>query len=145
MRYIKYLFLGTTAVVLIVVALANRGMVTLRVLPDGLAGLFGGPFEIRLPLFLVITALFIPVNSGLGLRGPPGFFRAILASLGDDARGSGLVILFLLATSAIGTALVSPWIDKGTIPLAGMALAFHLAAGACLLMLPKLGATDPSV
>lgn len=94
---------------------------------------------------LVITALFIPVNSGLGLRGPPGFFRAILASLGDDARGSGLVILFLLATSAIGTALVSPWIEKGTIPLAGMALAFHLAAGACLLMLPKLGATDPSV
>ncbi len=54
MRYIKYLFLGTTAVVLIVVALANRQMVTLRALPDGLAGLFGGPFEIRLPLFLVI-------------------------------------------------------------------------------------------
>lgn len=94
---------------------------------------------------LVITALFIPVNSGLGLRGPPGFFRAILASHGDDARGSGLVILFLLAASAIGTALVSPWIEEGTIPITGMALVFHLAAGACLLVLPRLGATDPAV
>ncbi len=94
---------------------------------------------------LVITALFIPVNSGLGLRGPPGFFRAILASHGDDARGSGLVILFLLAASAIGTALVSPWIEEVTIPITGMALVFHLAAGACLLVLPRLGATDPAV
>src|SRR5690606_28812092 len=44
---------------------------------------------------LVVTALFVPINTGLGLRGPPGFYRAILASHGDDARGSALVILFI--------------------------------------------------
>lgn len=54
MRYIKYLFLGTTAIVLIVVALANRGMVTLQLLPEGLAGLFGRSFQVQLPLFVVI-------------------------------------------------------------------------------------------
>lgn len=87
---------------------------------------------------LVITVLFVPVNSGLGLRGPPGFFRAILASHGDDARGSALVILFVLASAALGTASVSPWIEHGTVPVAGAALAFHLGAVLCLILLPKL-------
>ncbi|MDD3800480.1 MAG: MFS transporter [Novosphingobium sp.] len=86
---------------------------------------------------LVITALFVPVNTGLGLRGPPGFFRAILASHGDDARGSALVILFVLGAAAAGTALVSPWIEHGTIPVAGAALAFHTVSVACLMLLPK--------
>ncbi|HUD28720.1 MAG TPA: MFS transporter [Novosphingobium sp.] len=87
---------------------------------------------------LVITALFVPVNTGLGLRGPPGFFRAILASHGDDARGSALVILFVLASAALGTALVSPWIERGTVPVAGAALAFHVVSVLCLVLLPKL-------
>ncbi|EJL32041.1 MFS transporter [Novosphingobium sp. AP12] len=90
----------------------------------------------------VITALFVPVNTGLGLRGPPGFFRAILASHGDDARGSALVILFVLASAALGTALVSPWIERGTVPVAGAALAFHLVSVLCLILLPKLERDD---
>lgn len=97
----------------------------------------------------VITVLFVPVNTGLGLRGPPGFFRAILASHGDDARGSALVILFVLASAALGTALVSPWIELGAAPLAGAALAFHLISVLCLVLLPKLkqdaGLSPPSV
>ncbi|MFC0202768.1 MFS transporter [Novosphingobium soli] len=87
---------------------------------------------------VVITALFVPVNSGLGLRGPPGFFRAVLASRGDDARGSALVILFVLAAAALGTTAVAPWIERGTVPVAAMALAFHLVALGCLLLLPGL-------
>ncbi|WP_404480342.1 MFS transporter [Novosphingobium sp. BL-52-GroH] len=87
---------------------------------------------------LAITLLFVPVNTGLGLRGPPGFFRAILASHGDDARGSALVILFVLAAAAAGTALVSPWIERGTVPVAAAALAFHVVSVLCLLLLPKL-------
>jgi len=86
----------------------------------------------------VITALFVPVNSGLGLRGPPGFFRAILAAHGDDARGSALVILFVLGAAAIGTALVSPWIERGSVPVAGAALVLHLIALGCLLALKPL-------
>jgi hypothetical protein len=87
---------------------------------------------------LVITALFIPVNTGLGLRGPAGFFRAILASRGDDARASALVILCILTAAALGTSIVSPWIERGTVPLTAAALAFHLAALACLVVLPPL-------
>lgn len=87
---------------------------------------------------LVITALFVPVNTGLGLRGPVGFFRAILASHGDDARGSALVILFVLGAAALGTALVSPWIGRGTVPVAAAALAFHVISALCLAFLPGL-------
>lgn len=87
---------------------------------------------------LVITALFVPVNSGLGLRGPPGFFRAILASHGDDARGSALVILFIMLATALGTAAVAPFIERGLVPLALGGLLLQVAALACLLALPKL-------
>lgn len=57
MRHIRYGIIGSIAVVLIVVALANRGVVTLRILPQELAELIGVPLLARsvdLPLFLVI-------------------------------------------------------------------------------------------
>ena len=85
-----------------------------------------------------ITALFIPVNSGLGLRGPPGFYRAVLAAHGDDARGSALVILGIMAATALGTAAVAPFIERGLVPVALAAFAFQVAALASLLLLPKL-------
>ncbi|MEM1237312.1 MAG: LapA family protein [Pseudomonadota bacterium] len=57
MRYLKYLVLVAIALVLIVVSLANRGMVTLNTLPTGMAEMPGlGIFahSIQLPLFLVV-------------------------------------------------------------------------------------------
>ena len=89
---------------------------------------------------LVITALFVPVNLGLGLRGPPGFFRAILASDGDDARGAALVILFILATTATGTAIAAPFVTMGLAPLAGVATGASCLSVVLLLALPKLKA-----
>lgn len=86
---------------------------------------------------LVVTALFVPLNTGLGLRGPPGFYRAILASHGDDARGSALVVLFIMLASAGGTAVVAPFIKQGLAPLACAAAVLEVAALACLL-LPKM-------
>ncbi|SFE56478.1 lipopolysaccharide assembly protein LapA domain-containing protein [Roseivivax sediminis] len=56
MRYIRYVFLAALAVVLICVALANRGLVTLQLLPPDVAELFGVQYGIDLPLFLVIFA-----------------------------------------------------------------------------------------
>jgi len=61
--------------------------------------------------------LFIPVNLGLGLRGPPGFYQAVLASGDNDSRGAALLILFILGTAAIGTAIAAPFISLGLIPL----------------------------
>jgi DHA1 family bicyclomycin/chloramphenicol resistance-like MFS transporter len=85
----------------------------------------------------VITALFVPVNTGLGIRGPSGFYRAILASKGDDARGAALVILGMLGAAALGTALAAPTVAAGFAPLAATALVMHGLACLCLL-LPRL-------
>lgn len=89
-------------------------------------GLAGG----RDPLMLI--PLFIPMNIGLGLRGPPGFFQAIVAAKGDDARGSALLVLAIMGTSAIGTALVAPFIERGLPPL-GAVTALITIAGLLIL------------
>jgi uncharacterized integral membrane protein len=54
MRYIRYTFLACLGVALIAMALANRGVVTLKLMPDGLADLVGLNHSISLPLFGVI-------------------------------------------------------------------------------------------
>ena len=91
---------------------------------------------------LAIAALFVPINAGLGLRGPPGFYRAVLAARGDDARGSALVVLAILAVTAGGTAAAAPVIEQGLVPLASIALGFHLMAVLCLAALPRLRASE---
>ncbi|MDQ3232316.1 MAG: MFS transporter [Pseudobdellovibrionaceae bacterium] len=85
-------------------------------------GLIGG----RNPMILI--PLFLPMNVGLGLRGPPGFFQAIVAAKGDDARGSALVILAIMGTSALGTALVAPFIEQGLPALGAVTAGILLAA-----------------
>ena len=55
MRYIRYVCIAVFAIALIAVALANRGSVTLKVLPDEVAGLFAVAPTLSLPLFLVIV------------------------------------------------------------------------------------------
>jgi MFS family permease len=86
---------------------------------------------------LVVTALFVPMNLGLGLRGPPGFLRAIIAARGDDSRGAALLILAILAVATLGTSVAAPFIAQGLVPLAGVS-ALILVAGWTFLALPKL-------
>ncbi|WP_300516853.1 lipopolysaccharide assembly protein LapA domain-containing protein [Aliiroseovarius sp.] len=59
MRYIRYAFLAALAVCLITVALANRGAVTLQLLPEGLTGFLGFSWTITLPLFIIIFGAII--------------------------------------------------------------------------------------
>jgi MFS transporter, DHA1 family, multidrug resistance protein len=96
----------------------------------------------------MLAVLFVPVNLGLGLRGPPGFMQAVIASHGDDARGAALVILFILLTAAGGTAAAAPFILAGLPALAAFAAAISLASVLCLLALPRLqagsSAAEPS-
>lgn len=54
LRYIKIALLALIAIALVVVALANNTLVTLRLLPPDLATFIGTNVEMRLPLFLVI-------------------------------------------------------------------------------------------
>lgn len=53
-RFLRLVFLGIIAILLITVALANRQVVTLRLLPDDLAALLGLAQSLELPLFAVI-------------------------------------------------------------------------------------------
>lgn len=56
MRYIRYAFLAALGAVLISVSLANRQVVTLRVVPDALSDFIGANWVISLPLFIVVLA-----------------------------------------------------------------------------------------
>jgi putative membrane protein len=54
MRYIRYACIAFFAIALIAVAMANREMVTLKVLPNEVAGFFAVNPSIQMPLFAVI-------------------------------------------------------------------------------------------
>jgi len=54
MRFLRLIFLLVLALVLVSIALANRGMVTLTLLPAALADLWGRNPSVDLPLFIVI-------------------------------------------------------------------------------------------
>ncbi|MBM9594897.1 LapA family protein [Roseitranquillus sediminis] len=62
MRIINYVLLGILVVVLVTVAVANSAPVTLRLLPEAMAGFLGLTWELTLPLFLVI---FLGIAVGL--------------------------------------------------------------------------------
>jgi DHA1 family bicyclomycin/chloramphenicol resistance-like MFS transporter len=83
--------------------------------------------------------LFAPVNLGLGLRGPPGFYRAVVAAGDNDSRGAALLILFILGIAAGGTAAVAPFISQGLVPLSAAAAAVTLCS---VVILAALRAPD---
>lgn len=56
MRYIRYFSIAVFGIALIIVAMANRGIVTLKIIPDELAPQFATTPEISVPLFIVILA-----------------------------------------------------------------------------------------
>ncbi len=59
MRYVKYAFLALIGLILLTIAVANRGVVTLRLLPEDLAGLAQNNWSVQLPLFLVILGSIV--------------------------------------------------------------------------------------
>jgi MFS family permease len=85
----------------------------------------------------MVTAIFLLLNIGLALRGPPGFHRAIIASR-DDARGSALTAMAILLTVSAGTACVAPFISHGLAPLSVGAALLAVAGVALLHILPPL-------
>lgn len=66
MRIIRMLFVALLALVLIVVALANRQIVVVRVFPANFDAWVGGDWSVSMPLFLVIfLAMLIGMVLGL--------------------------------------------------------------------------------
>lgn len=62
MKTIRYAFWAIVGLCLILIGLANRGLVTVRAMPEALADFLGLSPDIQLPLFIVI---FIGVGAGL--------------------------------------------------------------------------------
>lgn len=56
MAYIRYGLAALVAAAFVTVALANRAMIEVKLLPDALAALFGFNFALSLPLFLLLGA-----------------------------------------------------------------------------------------
>lgn len=82
--------------------------------------------------------LFWLLNTGLGVRGGPGFVRALAAAHGDDDRASALLLLAVMALSAACTALVAPFIPQGLPALTIAVVAIILPALVIMLVLPRL-------
>ena len=58
LRYLRFLFIGLTGLLLLSLALANRGTVTLNLLPGDMGSLIGLGAGWTMPLFLVILGAF---------------------------------------------------------------------------------------
>ncbi|MBL6691832.1 MAG: MFS transporter [Pseudomonadales bacterium] len=82
--------------------------------------------------------LFAFVNLGLGFRGPPGFYLAVVASGDNDSRGAALVMLMVFMTTALGTAALAPFITIGLVPLAITAGIIIVMSIIILALLPAL-------
>lgn len=95
-------------------------------------GLAGGTNSLMLPL------LFTPMAVGLGLRGPIGFYRGIVASGSNSARGSALIIFFIFMMTTLGTVIAAPFITKGLPALALVASVIHIVSIALLLFNPEM-------
>jgi MFS transporter, DHA1 family, multidrug resistance protein len=77
---------------------------------------------------IAVTLMFVPLNIGLGLRGPPGFHAALLATDGDNSRGAAVVTVAILLTTSLGTAATAPFIAHGLISIAAPAAILSFAA-----------------
>ncbi len=56
MSLLRWSFLSVIGIILVIVALANRELVALRLLPDEFAEILPAPGPVELPMFLVIFA-----------------------------------------------------------------------------------------
>lgn len=54
LRYLRYVVILATGLVLLMVALANRAPVTVRLLPGDLAAFAGIDWQVQVPLFIVM-------------------------------------------------------------------------------------------
>ncbi len=85
-----------------------------------------------------LKGLFWILNIGLGVRGGPGFVRALSAADGDDDRASALLIFFITAVAAGGTAVVAPFITVGLVALTVAVFAIILPSLLLMILIKPL-------
>jgi MFS family permease len=90
----------------------------------------------------VLWVLFAFLNTGVGIRGPGGFFMAIFASKNNNARATAIVLLMMFLLVAGTTALVAPFIASGLIPLALATTTLCAASLLIMWLIPGLPDDD---
>lgn len=95
-------------------------------------GLVGGTNTLMLPV------LFTPMAIGLGLRGPIGFYRGIVASGSNNVRGSALIVFFIFTMTTLGTVVAAPFITRGLPALALVVSGIHILSVALLVLLRQM-------
>ncbi|MNY21038.1 hypothetical protein D3C86_1545570 [compost metagenome] len=124
---------GTERIIFLGTALAAASGLGLLVY-----GLVGGTNTVMLPI------LFTPMAVGLGLRGPIGFYRGIVASGDNNARGSALIVFFIFLVTTIGTVIVAPFITQGLAALSLVVSGILIVAVLLLLLLPRMKELRPT-
>jgi MFS family permease len=81
--------------------------------------------------------MFWILNVGLGIRGGPGFVRALMAAGENDEKASALMILGIFGVTSLGTATVALFLDYGLIACALGALIITAPSLFLMLFLPK--------
>jgi hypothetical protein len=81
--------------------------------------------------------MFWILNVGLGVRGGPGFVRALMAAGENDEKASALMILGIFGITSIGTACVAFFIDYGLIASALGTVIITVPALLLMVFLPK--------
>lgn len=65
MRFVKLLVLAAIAIALVTVSIANRGALTIKLLPDELAQLLGFRWDVTLPAYVILlVAVLVGVFLG---------------------------------------------------------------------------------
>lgn len=84
-----------------------------------------------------LAALFAPMGIAIGLRGPTGFYRGIVISGDNNARGAALIAFFTFATMTLGSLVSAEFITYGLTALAAFVMAMHLLSLLLFIMLPR--------
>ena len=98
--------------------------------------LYGLWFDDHVPA--MVWPLFAIVNLGIGIRGPGGFYMAMVASNHNDARATAVLVLTMFALTAAITALVAPFINQGLVPLTTACSAACCCSLLVMSMIPGL-------
>ncbi len=80
------------------------------------------------PSVELLWSFFVCVNLGFGIRAPVGFYKALQSAGTNESRGSALIVLFIMLTVAIGTALVAPFIEEGLVYVGAIAASISIAS-----------------
>ncbi|WP_165582275.1 MFS transporter [Obesumbacterium proteus] len=85
----------------------------------------------------VLAALFVPMGIAIGLRGPTGFYRGIVISGDNNARGAALIAFFTFTMVTLGSLVSAEFITHGLMALAAFVMAMHLLSLLLFVMLPR--------